>query len=161
MEGTCHGSGVDTDLDKGAPTYFRYDVEKTSSGQAMSPGSAHAVLYSLQKIGGRFCDFKTYTDTEVWFFSPIISVANSISMILNWTPCMQVLIAMDDVMEWIETVLMEVDGVRGSEYDISFSKVFLNLDRTKITTTTRTTNLDTVWFQIFSQKFQKLAITSF
>ena len=57
---------------------------------------------------------------------------------------MQVLIAMDDVMEWIETVLMEVDGVRGSEYDISFSKVFLNLDRTKITTTTRTTNLDTV-----------------
>ena len=68
LEGTCHGSGVDTDLDKGAPTYFRYDVEKTSSGQAMSPGSAHAVLYSLQKIGGRFCDFKTYTDTEVWFF---------------------------------------------------------------------------------------------
>ena len=57
---------------------------------------------------------------------------------------MQVLIAMDDVMEWIETVLMEVDGVRGSEYDIRFSKVFLNLDRTKITTTTRTTNLDTV-----------------
>ena len=57
---------------------------------------------------------------------------------------MQVLIAMDDVMEWIETVLMEVDGVRGSEYDVSFSKVFLNLDRTKITTTTRTTNLDTV-----------------
>ena len=57
---------------------------------------------------------------------------------------MQVLIAMDDVMQWIETVLMEVDGIRGSEYDISFSKVFLNLDRIKITTTIRTTVLQTV-----------------
>ena len=51
---------------------------------------------------------------------------------------------MDDVMQWIETVLMEVDGIRGSEYDISFSKVFLNLDRIKITTTIRTTVLQTV-----------------
>ena len=57
---------------------------------------------------------------------------------------LQVLIAMDDVMQWIETVLMEVNGIRGSEYDISFSKVFLNLDRIKITTTIRTTVLQTV-----------------
>ena len=68
MEGICHGSGVTSDLDKGAPTYFRYDIEKANSGQSVSPGSAHAVLYSLQRTGGRFCDFKTYTDTEVRFF---------------------------------------------------------------------------------------------
>lgn len=66
---------------------------------------------------------------------------------------MQVLIAMDDVMQWIETVLMEVDGIRGSEYDISFSKVFLNLDRIKITTTIRTTVLQTVSSDFLSKCF--------
>ena len=78
MEGICHGSGVTSDLDKGAPTYFRYDIEKANSGQSVSPGSAHAVLYSLQRTGGRFCDFKTYTDTEVCI------LLFSIFYVLNW-----------------------------------------------------------------------------
>ena len=56
---------TDPITNQGAPTYFRYDIEKARSGQSVSPGSAHAVLYSLQRTGGRFCDFKTYTDTEV------------------------------------------------------------------------------------------------
>ena len=64
MEGTCHGAGDNLDYDHGAPTYFRHPVEQ-SGGQNIHPGSAHAVLYSLQRITGRSCDFQTYTDTEV------------------------------------------------------------------------------------------------
>ena len=37
----------------------------TRSGQDQYPGNAYAVLYSLQKMSGRFCDFKTFRDTEV------------------------------------------------------------------------------------------------
>jgi hypothetical protein len=48
---------------------------------------------------------------------------------------------MDDVMEWIETVLMEVDGTKQSPFDIVYSKVFMNLEDMKVTTTTRTTDL--------------------
>ena len=44
-------------------------------------------------------------------------------------------------MEWIETILMEVEGIRGSEYDIRYSKVSLNFQDLTITTTTRTTDL--------------------
>ena len=51
-------------------------------------------------------------------------------------------------MEWIETVLMEVEGVRGSDYDIRHSKVFMNLEDMKITTTTRTTNLARVCSEV-------------
>ena len=116
MEGTCHGPGKIEDFDKGAPTYFRYLIDKTGTGQDSHPGSAHAVLYSLQKIEGRFCDFKTYTDTEV-------------------------LVAMTDVMEWIETVLNEIDGTRRSPYDTQYSKIDLNFESMKITTTSRTTAL--------------------
>ena len=52
---------------------------------------------------------------------------------------------MDDVMEWIETILMEVEGVRDSDYDIRYSKVFMNLEDMKKTTTTRTTKLTRVF----------------
>ena len=76
MEGVCHGAGQIEDDDIGTPTYFRYPIEQ-SGGQNIHPGSAHAVLYSLQRTTGRSCDFKTYTDTEVsfskihhWFFYP-------------------------------------------------------------------------------------------
>ena len=48
---------------------------------------------------------------------------------------------MTDVMEWIETILMEINGTRQSPFDIEYSKVSLNPDSMKITTTTRTTNL--------------------
>ena len=48
---------------------------------------------------------------------------------------------MTDVMEWIETVLMEVKGTKQSPFDIEFSKVNLDLDAMKVTTTTRTTDL--------------------
>ena len=44
-------------------------------------------------------------------------------------------------MEWIETVLMEVNGTKQSPFDIEYSKVNLDLDYMKITTTTRTTDL--------------------
>lgn len=108
-----------SDLDKGSPTYFRYPIEKSSNGQDASPGTAYAVLYSLQKIGGRFCDFKTYTDTEV-------------------------LVAMDDVMDWITTVIMEINGTKGTPYDVDYTKVNLNMESMIVTTTTRTTNLDKV-----------------
>ena len=48
---------------------------------------------------------------------------------------------MTDVMEWIETVLMEIKGTKQSIFDIEYSKVNLELDSVKITTTTRTTDL--------------------
>ena len=48
---------------------------------------------------------------------------------------------MTDVMEWIETVLMEINGTKQSPFDIEYSKINLDLDAEKITTTTRTTNL--------------------
>ena len=54
---------------------------------------------------------------------------------------LQVLVATTDVMEWIETVLMEVNGTKQSPFDIEYSKVNLDLDYMKITTTTRTTDL--------------------
>ena len=44
-------------------------------------------------------------------------------------------------MEWIETVLMEVNGTKQSPFDIEYSKVNLDLDSMIITTTTRTTDL--------------------
>ena len=66
LEGTCHGAGDVRDQDIGTPTYFRYPIEE-SGGQNKHPGSAHAVLYSLQRTTGRSCDFKTYKDTEVSF----------------------------------------------------------------------------------------------
>ncbi len=116
LEGTCHGSGLSTDYDKGAPTYFRYPIETSGGGQANHPGTAYAVLYSLQRTTGRFCDFKTYTDTEV-------------------------LIAMSDVMEWIEAVTMEIDGTRQSVFDIEYNKVSLDFDSLRVTTTSRTTEL--------------------
>jgi len=43
----------------------RYPIKTTSTGQNEEPGNAYAVLYSLQQISGRRCDFKTYSDTEV------------------------------------------------------------------------------------------------
>ena len=48
---------------------------------------------------------------------------------------------MTDVMEWIETVLMEINGTKQSPFDIEYSKINLDLDAEKITTTTRTTDL--------------------
>ena len=69
MEGACHGAGVMNDYDKGAPTYFRFPIEKAEHGQGAYPGTAYAVLYSLQRTTGRFCDFKTYTDTEVKMYT--------------------------------------------------------------------------------------------
>ena len=44
-------------------------------------------------------------------------------------------------MEWIETVLMEVNGTKQSPFDIEYSKVNLDLDSMIVTTTTRTTDL--------------------
>ena len=44
-------------------------------------------------------------------------------------------------MQWIETILMEVEGIRGSEFDIRYSKVSLNFQDMTVTTTTRTTDL--------------------
>ena len=116
LEGICHGSGVQSDPDKGAPTYFRYPVDSTGTGQGTHPGSSYAILYSLQKVGGRFCDFKFYTDTEV-------------------------LIATDDVMEWIEEVVMEIKGTERTLFDIEYSKIEMNLQSMIVTTTSRTTNL--------------------
>lgn len=49
--------------------------------------------------------------------------------------------ATTDVIDWIETVLMEIDGTRQSPYDIEYSKVSLDLESKKITTTSRTTEL--------------------
>ena len=37
-------------------------------GQSREPGTSYSVLYSLQRMVGRKCDFKTYTDTEVNYF---------------------------------------------------------------------------------------------
>ena len=74
-------------------------------------------------------------------------------------------------MEWIETVLMEVNGTKQSPFDIEYSKVNLDLDSMKITTTTRTTDLVKVsdfrnwkrryfvWF-IFLQIFQTTTLFS-
>ena len=76
LEGTCHRARATCDRDNGAPTYFRYTVQKMSTGQDKEPGNAYMVLYSLQRVTGRSCDFKTYVDTEV-------------------------LIVTNDVMEWI------------------------------------------------------------
>ena len=53
-------------------------------------------------------------------------------------------------MEWIETVLMEVNGTKQSPFDIEYSKVNLDFDSMKITTTSRTTDLVKVSY------FQKL-----
>lgn len=116
LEGICHGSGVLSDPDKGAPTYFRYPVDKSGTGQGTHPGSSYAILYSLQKVGGRFCDFKTYTDTEV-------------------------LVATDDIMEWIEAIVVEIEGTQRTLFDIEYSKIEMNLDSMIVTTTSRTTNL--------------------
>ena len=116
MEGICHGSGVSQDPDKGAPTYFRYPVDKSGTGQGTHPGSSYAILYSLQRVGGRFCDFASYTDSEV-------------------------LIATDDIMEWIESILVEIKGTQRTLFDIEYSKIEMNLESMVVTTTSRTTNL--------------------
>ena len=47
---------------------------------------------------------------------------------------------MTDIMEWIEKVTMELDGMK-SFYDINYAKVFMDLDQMKVATTTRTTKL--------------------
>ena len=91
-------------------------MDSTGTGQGTHPGSSYAILYSLQKVGGRFCDFKSYTDTEV-------------------------LIATDDVMEWIEEVIMEIRGTERTLFDIEYSKIEMNLQSMIVTTTSRTTNL--------------------
>ena len=52
----------------------------------------------------------------------------------------KVLIAVDDVMEWIDLVVSEIEGMN-STYDLMDYRVFMDLERLKITTTTRTTNL--------------------
>ena len=44
-------------------------------------------------------------------------------------------------MEWIETVIMEVDGTKFTAYDIEYSKIFLDFETLEITTTRRTTDL--------------------
>lgn len=116
LEGTCHGPGTPSDYDKGAPTYFRYPIETSGGGQHSHPGTAYAVLYSLQRNAGKFCDFKSYTDTEV-------------------------LVAMTDVMEWIEVVSMEINGTKQSIFDIEYSKVALDLQAMRVTTTQQTTEL--------------------
>ena len=36
-------------------------------GQSREPGTSYAVLYSLQRMVGRKCDFRTYADTEVMY----------------------------------------------------------------------------------------------
>ena len=45
----------------------------SSQGQSREPGTSFAVLYSLQRMVGRTCQFETYTDTEVrhrfWYMS--------------------------------------------------------------------------------------------
>ena len=91
-------------------------MDKSGTGQGTHPGSSHAILYSLQKVGGRFCDFKAYTDTEV-------------------------LVATDDIMEWIEAIVVEIEGTQRTLFDIEYSKIEMNLDSMVVTTTSRTTNL--------------------
>ena len=54
-------------------------------------------------------------------------------------------------MEWIETVLMEVNGTKQSPFDIEYSKVNLDLDSMKITTTSMTTDLVKVSAKLFCQ----------
>ena len=44
---------------------IRHPIQKMSTGQDEIPGMAHAVLYSLQRMTGRSCDFQQYVDTEV------------------------------------------------------------------------------------------------
>ena len=70
-------------------------------------------------------------------------------------------------MEWIETVLMEVNGTKQSPFDIEYSKVNLDLDSMKITTTSRTTDLVKVsdfryWkLRYFVQIFLNLYLSMF
>ena len=45
---------------------LRYPISDSWLGGDEEPGNAYAVLYSLQRTAGRKCDFKTYTDSEVW-----------------------------------------------------------------------------------------------
>jgi len=59
----------------------------------------------------------------------------------------KVLIATSEIMEWIETVLMEQEKMR-SVFDINKSKVLISLDKLAITTTRRTTAL--VYVSLFN-----------
>ena len=82
LDGVCHGAGGESEYDNGPPTFFRYfsksekqefsrylflryPVRETWTGQDREPGNSYAVLYSLQRMTGRFCDFSKYHDTEV------------------------------------------------------------------------------------------------
>ncbi len=47
---------------------------------------------------------------------------------------------MDDVMQWIEKVTMELDRM-SVYYDINYSKIFMDLEEMKVTTTSRSTKL--------------------
>ena len=65
LESICHGGGFTSNKVNGAPKYFRYLIQKTSTRQDQEPGNAYTVLYSLLRVTGRSCIFKTNIDTEV------------------------------------------------------------------------------------------------
>eukprot|EP00094_Tigriopus_californicus_P005983 TCALIF_05764-PA protein Name:"Protein of unknown function" AED:0.00 eAED:0.00 QI:194/1/1/1/0.54/0.5/12/66/409 len=115
LEGVCHGAGGEDDYDNGSPTYFRYPIQETWTGQDQEPGNSYAVLYSLQGMTGRFCNFEEYYDTEV-------------------------LVAHSEVMGWINEVIGEVEGFR-KFYDPAISEINMDLKQLEITTTASTTRL--------------------
>ena len=51
------------------------------------------------------------------------------------------MIATDDIMEWIESILVEIKGTQRTLFDIEYSKIEMNLESMVVTTTSRTTNL--------------------
>lgn len=57
---------------------------------------------------------------------------------------LKVLIATDDVMEWMETVLMEKEKI-GSHFDMSWSRISMDFERVKVKTTRSTAEL----FKVF------------
>ena len=112
LDGICHGDGLPSDMDNGAPTFQRIPVHKTFVGQDQEPGNAYNVLFSPQRIAERKCDNnKSYRDTEV----PIVN---------------------KDAMGWIEKVVMEKNV-----NDISRSKVLISPEQRTVTTTPRTPKL--------------------
>ena len=54
---------------------------------------------------------------------------------------LKVLIATKDIMEWIEAVLMEVNGTKHSVFDIEYTKIPMDFEFLDVTTTRRTTDL--------------------
>nr|XP_040570486.1 uncharacterized protein LOC121119763 isoform X2 [Lepeophtheirus salmonis] len=67
LRGFCHGHGDHAyEKDIGAPTYFKRRKSVGEAGQNIEPGISIAVLYSLQKANGKYCeDYRYYTDQEV------------------------------------------------------------------------------------------------